>query len=359
MILKTLYDVLSREPTETVSDLAKWEVRGPVRLVASDIVEWDLVKDEWGPLRHFNSATFHPDGKLDESRQYNADGTIALTKYLYDETGRLIERQFWLDDALSNQTLYVYDNAGRHLRTVEVSRDGTRRDSEASTYDSSGRKTTVRFLGPVKPNVAISYAIGGVDHVTNACDAKDLPAEVLFRDDQNALVWRVILVRDEAGRLLSDEVQFGERGLFPNVEQHAESTDANRAEMAAVMAKVLGPALAFTKTTYVYDEKGRLVERNTRMGSLGEDRTAIRYDGHHNPIEETMERKEREVGVDEHGELHTTSERSHTQHTRFEYQYDAEGNWTERVVWGRMEPNPNFQRSNLKRRGISYYASGR
>jgi hypothetical protein len=348
-----------------MSDLAKWEVRGPVRLVANDIAEWDLAKDEWRPLRHFNSATFHPDGKLDEIRHYNPDGTIGRTQCLYDEAGRLVETQFWIDDALSNQILYVYDDAGRHVRTVEVNRDGTRRDTEVSTYDGSGRKTAVRFPGPHGPNVDVMYAVEGVDHgygapgavtMTTAYDAQDLPAEVLFRDAQDALVGRVVLVRDEAGRLLSDELQLGERGLFPKLEQHAESTDADRAEMAALLAKVLGPALAFMKTTYVYDEKGRVVERKTSSGSLGEERTATRYDEYDNPIEQTGENHEREVGVDEHGELHTTSERSHTQHTRFDYQYDAEGNWTERVVWSRLEPNPNFQRSNLKRRGISYYA---
>jgi hypothetical protein len=350
-----------------VSDLAKWEVRGPVRLVANDIAEWDLAKVEWRPLRHFNSATFHPDGKLDESRHYNPDGTIPRNKCLYNDAGRLVETQFWIDDALSNQTLYVYDNAGRHVRTVEVSRDGAPRDTEVSTYDSSGRKTTVRFPGPHKPNADVSYAIEGVNHaygapgavsITIAYDAQDLPAEVLFHDAQNALVGRVIFVRDEVGRLLSDELQLGERGLFPKLEQHPESTEADRAEMGAVLAKVLGPTLAFMKATYVYGEKGRMIEQRSSSGSLGEGRTAIRYDEHDNPIEQTTEHYEREVGVDEHGELHPTSERSLTQHTRFEYQYDAEGNWTERVVWSRLEPNPNFQRSNLKRRGISYYVSG-
>jgi hypothetical protein len=348
-----------------VGDLGKWEVRGPVRLVENDIAEWDLAKDEWRPLRHFNSATFHPDGKLDESRQYNADGTTALTKYLYDETGRLVETQFWIDDSLSNQTLYSYDNAGRHLRTVEVSRDGTRRDTESSTYDSTGRRTVVRFLGPGRPNGLVSYAIGlsyggpGAASATTAQEEQDLPAEVLIRDAQDALVGRVIFVRDEAGRLLSNEFQFGERSPFLEPEQKPENTGPDRAELAAAVAKIFGPTLAFMKATYAYDEKGRVVEQWNTMGSLGEDRTFTRYDEHDNPTEQTAKHYSREVGMDEHGELHTTSERSHTQHTRFEYQYDTEGNWTERVVWGRMEPNPNFQRSNLKRRGISYYASGR
>ena len=47
--------------------------------------------------------------------------------------------------------------------------------------------------------------------------------------------------------------------------------------------------------------------------------------------------------------------RTDIQHTRFEYQYDAEGNWAERIVWGRLDPNPNFERSNLERREIGYH----
>src|SRR5439155_14081472 len=42
---------------------------------------------------------------------------------------------------------------------------------------------------------------------------------------------------------------------------------------------------------------------------------------------------------------------------RYKYQYDTHGNWTERVVSVRLEQNPDFQRSNIERRKISYYAS--
>ena len=41
---------------------------------------------------------------------------------------------------------------------------------------------------------------------------------------------------------------------------------------------------------------------------------------------------------------------------RSEYQYDAQRNWTERAVWSRLAPNPDFQRSNVTRREITYYA---
>jgi hypothetical protein len=51
-----------------------------------------------------------------------------------------------------------------------------------------------------------------------------------------------------------------------------------------------------------------------------------------------------------------TEERpSHVQHVRFEYQYDARGNWTERIVWQRMEPSTDERPSNVERRTIAYH----
>ena len=125
--------------------------------------------------------------------------------------------------------------------------------------------------------------------------------------------------------------------------------------MAELLAKVFGPSRSFSRTTYSYDEHGLPVERATEMGLLGGERSAFRYDAHGNPIEESTAQEDREFEADEQGELHVTKERSHTQHTRFQYQYDKQGNWTERVVWGRLEPNPNFERRNVERREITYH----
>ena len=40
---------------------------------------------------------------------------------------------------------------------------------------------------------------------------------------------------------------------------------------------------------------------------------------------------------------------------RFEYTYDAAGNWTERIASGRFDRHPEFQRTNIERRTITYY----
>jgi hypothetical protein len=92
------------------------------------------------------------------------------------------------------------------------------------------------------------------------------------------------------------------------------------------------------------------------MGGLGGDSTTYRYDAHDDPVEETVEYRSREGSLDETGNVHYSSDRVIVQHNRFEYRYDAHMNWTERIVSFRPESEPDFQRSNIERRAITYYA---
>jgi hypothetical protein len=55
------------------------------------------------------------------------------------------------------------------------------------------------------------------------------------------------------------------------------------------------------------------------------------------------------------GVVKTEEKPSHVQHVRFEFRYDAHGNWTERIVWQRMEPNADERPSNIERRAINFY----
>jgi hypothetical protein len=344
-----------------VSDLAKWKVHGQVRSVKTSFAEWDLAAEEWRVPQYHNQATFLPNGKLDETRHFNPDRTIARTKNLYDKGGLLIATQFWMDDSLQNQTLYTYDEARRHVRTISLTHDGREHEAEASTYDSRGLKTTVRFLYSPDGAGRISYwieaagqgiSVPGAVAMTTIHDPNDQAAEILFHDAQNAVVGRVVLTRDESGRLVKAEFQIGDRHPFPEAAARGEKAGL---PMDELLRKVFGPSRSFSKTTSSYDERGRLVERTTEMGLLSRERSAFRYDAHGNPIEEWTAQEDREFEADEQGELHVAKERSFTRHTRFQYEYDKQGNWTKRTVWGRLEPNPNFERGNVEQREISYH----
>jgi len=99
------------------------------------------------------------------------------------------------------------------------------------------------------------------------------------------------------------------------------------------------------------------VEQYTQMAGMSERRTIYRFDEHDNPIEQTTQEVRCDMNVDEAGNPPASNEISTHQQVRYQYQYDTHGNWTERAVSVRLEQNPDFQRSNIERRKISYYAS--
>lgn len=111
---------------------------------------------------------------------------------------------------------------------------------------------------------------------------------------------------------------------------------------------------AFSVATYAYDEKGRRIETIRRMGKLSEARVTVRYDDFDNPVEEVRSEVNREMRIDD-GVVKAEERPSHVQHVRLAYQYDAHGNWTERIVWQRMAPSTEERPSNVERRAITYY----
>ena len=191
--------------------------------------------------------------------------------------------------------------------------------------------------------------------MTTSYDEQGRPAQAIFQDANHAIVRRVTFTRDEAGRVLAESVEFGDAPPFPDALTGTGGVPSEyRAKMATLLAEVFANQ-TFSTTTYVYDSKGRVVERIIRMGNLSEDRTTFRYNDRDDPIEEIDEHQSRGANLDDHGVMQATDERSHTSHTRFEYQYDEHANWTERIVWSRHDSQTDFRRSNLIRRTITYY----
>ena len=59
------------------TDLAGWNVHGPVRTVRREIAEWDDERQTWNAPWGTASAAFGPDGLLTESTHENRDGTVS------------------------------------------------------------------------------------------------------------------------------------------------------------------------------------------------------------------------------------------------------------------------------------------
>ncbi len=323
--------------------LAAWNVHGDVGSLRTEFAEWDLTLEQWRAARYFTIVRFHPGGAIGESEHHNPDGTISQSSYTYDAAGRMQEARFGMNDGPVNRSLYFYEERGRLARVVGVDPDGTEREVETNSYGQDGKRTKVYFVPKQVANAFMyaiegtvqSYGAPGATTITTLYDDGERPYEVLFHDVDQRLLRRVVFTRDGMGRLITEEMHLGEESPFPEI--------------------VFGPNSVLSSMTYVYDTKGRILQRRTRMGELGEHRTTFGYDDRDNPIEETHEDISREMQIDDAGILHTTKETSSTQNIRMDYTYDAQGNWLERVVWGRLESNPSFERSNITRREITYY----
>jgi len=349
-----------------VNDLANWKLQGPVHTARIEAAEWDLSREEWQPSRSFAVVVFHADGKIQEAEHHNPDGSVSYSRFVYDEAGRLTESQYRKDDEPASKNLYSFDTTGRSVRIIQVNPEGNQREAEVSSYDSRGRKTKVSFLPPSESGQAfltvvegteLGYGAPGATTMTVNYGDTGLPEKALFHDAHHILVRRVTFERRADGKLLSEELHSGEQAPWPDLQkQLKDASPDDTARVVGIFETLFGLGRAISRTTYVYDCDGRLAERTTRLGSISETHDTFLYDEHGNAVEQTTEHNSRELQIDEQGSAETISERSSVQHIRTEYRYDPEGNWSERVVWSRLEPNPSFQRSNIERREITYYA---
>jgi len=334
------------------------------------LAEWNPEAGDWWPLKIRFVATFRPDGHLSEIKHHNPDGSVPRAVRVYDEAGRLTEDQWWSNEVLTRRVVHTYDVGGRPASAVTVDVGGTKRETELCRYDENGRKTKVVVLPVPESSGAacsagscgtmygvegtdVAYSAPGATTSTTTYDEHDRPSEVTFHDADDALVSRVVFSRDQDGRVLSERMEFaGPRGLLGPAIDADMPTD----EQASLMEllKTVFDDQTFSVATYVYDEKGRRVESVRCMGKLSEERVTVRYDDFDNPVEEVRLDVGREMRMDD-GAVKSEERPSHVQHVRFEYRYDAHGNWIERIVWQRMEPNTDEQRSNIERRMIAYH----
>src|SRR5262245_51877314 len=354
-----------------MSDSARWDLRGPVRTLQTQFAEWNPETGDWRPLKNRFVATFRSDGQLSEIEHHNPDGSVPREVRLYDEAGRLTEDQWWSNDLLTRRVVHTYDVAGRSASAVTIDADGAKNESERCQYDENGRKTKTVLLPVPETSGAscsagscgimfgvdgtdVAYSAPGATTSTTIYDEQDRPSEAIFHDANHAVVSRVVFSRDDEGRLLSERMEFaGPRGLLGPAMDANVPTD----EQASLMEllKTVFEDHTFSHATYAYDEKGHRIETVRRMGTLSEERVTVRYDDFDNPVEEVRSDASREMRMED-GVVKTEEKPPQVHHVRFEYQYDANGNWTERVVWQRPEPNADTPPSNIERRTISYYS---
>lgn len=301
-----------------------------------------MAREEWQPPRSWSLLRFRRDGKLAGSEYHNPDGSVTRAESWFDDAGRLVETRVG-----AAKTCCSYDGAGRLSRVTSIDESGAEHELETYRYSQDGQSTKTYSVPKMELGCGFSYQVTGGEVSYGATDAARIDTifdanggtrHAIFYDAADRVLRRVIFHRDSAGRLRKEEMLIGETTPIPDLPP-----------------ELFEAAFGGITSEYDYDDAGRISERRQRFGALGGSRTIRRYDRHGNKLEETAEDSSRELRLDDQSRLQSANERSSRRHTRFEYVYDEYGNWTERVVWGRLEPNPDFQRSNIERRAITYY----
>jgi hypothetical protein len=241
--------------------------------------------------------------------------------------------------------LYYYDDSGRLIRVASIDESGLQKDSQIFRYDDAGRKTAQYFLSIDAGAGAMSFPAGLGD--------SDQTTESVWYDRNHRFLQRVTYIRDANGKLLREEMHLDD-DAFASGEIARASTE-EREQLMAQLTKVLGADRVMATTSYRYDEGGRQIERRTQMANLGDIRTTYTYDDRGNAVDEVTVSGYREMQVDETGNEYFANESSETTSAHYDYQYDAHGNWIERITSSAAQNSSALQRSNVERRQISYY----
>lgn len=268
------------------NDLARWNLKGSVKTVS------EIHYIESG--KYLTTVAFNEDGFVAEQASYNPDKSL-IRKWVfdYDINNRKDSLHCYiLNDSLSYTLKYSYDHYGNVISIVNV------------RGDSLGTVTTVSY------------------------DAENHKV----KEDVN----------DEAGNTIKETIFKYKNGL-PTEEAHDDAimhrtwkqltsyTSRNEKEMVLILSDQNS---LVSKTTYRYDDKGKIVEINSFASE--------------NVLEYKVTSTYNENG-DEEDRIKFLPNGSVEDHQTFEYRYDTNENWIFRST------KAKDQMQDYVTRDIAYY----
>src|SRR5438309_6040650 len=344
--------------------------RGPIKTCIEESTLYD------GAL-HTQISEYAPDGKMISSR-WERDGKVehstsdSQSQEIRDEQGRLVKFISVYPGQTIQEIYYSYDAAGRMLtETYNDSADRTEYSyapdgtmTSVQTFDprTIERTRNAAFCGSTWMGAFSGFGVpmGGRVVITYDQNKNGIDQRVLAPDGQ--LVSHSIRQYDADEQLLEESVVEQNLDLLMLEGMPAEQRELMTPEDVQMMSKgIAALSKEQPKTTYTYDDEGRLTRMLQR--SIGfELLTTIRYNEQGDRIEERQKFSDISrfgVGVpisfDSQGEPVATKEKPEGRTVppdnvvQYSYNYDQYANWTERVAYVTDQP------SRVTRRTLSYY----
>ena len=247
--------------------------------------------------------------------EYGTDGRLLVSRYI--SRGSRVEQ------------VYSYDGMGRLIGVTGGGANGT----DEFQYDGQGKKTRVRTVPP-RPDQNSAWGVGIMfeateeghclkygGSVTTRYNDDDQPIESLVQDVHGELLVRIIH-NYANGRLIGETLVREAFGLPDEFQEQLseEQRRTLRAKMKEAFSK-LG-VFGSMERSYVYDDKGRVIKRQMRMGNFRQD-TTITYNEHGDEAETVMIQS---------GSLGPEPPHDERFEVRYLYQYDSHGNWVEKTT---------------------------
>jgi hypothetical protein len=361
----------SRSPEEnsaSMSDRAQTGIRGPVKSCTEESA-YPNMTDATGKaleVRFEDTTVYDTDGRVLSTRSRNSDGTEWVMRYEYSNSAHLLKTASGIAGQALAETSYSYDQEGR---LEKIATDGRSETPVVFRYDEQGRKTKIQTsrASDYRPNTATggspfealdrapNLPDGGT--TTTIYDEHDRPTEVKVRDANGELVNRALRTYDAQGHV-SEEKQIYDNlvTMFPPetrqklLDESGLSTDQLRQELHAQLTKLMNGQAGPYSVSYRYDSEGRLIHTSRRIFNQ-EDEIDTTYN-EHGDTESEMTRSTRPQA--ENASTAPGPPSSYSE-TRYSYQYDQHGNWTEKTVSYRSGSDAAFQSSTVVKRSLAYY----
>jgi hypothetical protein len=307
----------------TLSDREKAGLRGPVKNVEDKIVG-----------KYPTETEYSPDGRFLALRTPTSDGSQLIKTWIYDTDDRLAKITCGkMGEPADNESLYTYDETGRLLAISNHPRKGGRMDIQ---YDLQGRKTTIQTfdfeaLRRAKNVIMTGCRVGGAVNFSFGVPVRgkiigiyndpQQQTESQIRDAEDRVVGRVVCSYDANGRMIEGK-RIQENPAMIRAKEQAEPT-AEALEATNQQMK----SMPSDWRSYSYDTEGRVIEMRERKRTSSLDRiTRTSYNEHGD--------KSATVEIIEVGEASPDRDQflSREREIRFTYEYDNQGNWTQRTM---------------------------
>jgi hypothetical protein len=350
-------------------DRAHQELRGAVKSCKEETT-LPAAPDVRPQIRYESTTEFDREGRETSTRILQSGGSSWITRSEYSPSGQLLKLVSGVEGKTLTKTSYIYDDQGRLQKIVP---DGQGEDPMLSQpisfhYDQQGRKTSTvsSSAADYRPNMASGLGpfdaldlppnLPGGGTATTIYDEHDRPTEVQVRDAKGELVMHATRTYDSEGRVTAEK-QFHDN-FAPMIAPEAHekilqesglSPEQLAALLQAELPKLMGGHTEAYTISYAYDH-GRRSHTSRRIFNQ-QDEIDTTYNDHGDTDSE-ITRSTQTPSVDGTPPDPAASPYSEV---RYSYQYDEQGNWTQKTTAYRSSPDENFQSSSTIKRTLTYY----